>query len=71
MFIAGILKHCYPAWKEIISDSIILNMINEGLQINFKNNIPSKEHEQEHFQRGSDVISKKINKSLQVITKCD
>ena len=26
MFIAGNLKHCYPAWKEITSDPLILNI---------------------------------------------
>ena len=34
-FIAGNLKHCYPAWNELTSDPDILNIIIEGLQINF------------------------------------
>ena len=41
-FIAGNLKHSYPAWKEITSDPVILNIINESLHINFKNDIPCK-----------------------------
>ena len=74
MFIAGNLKHCYPAWKEITSDPVILNIINESLQINFKNHIPCKgPFEHKHSQRDSDIISEEIKKLLQkqVITKCD
>ena len=68
-FIARSLKHCYPAWKT--SDPVILTIINEGLQINFKNHIPCKgPFEDKHSQRDSDIISEEIkklykNKSLQ------
>ena len=74
MFIAGNLKHCYPVWKEITSDPVILNIINKGLQINFKNHIPCKgPFERKHSQRDSDIISEEIRKLLQkhAITKCD
>ena len=30
-FIAGNLKYCYPAWKKIFSDPVILNIINESI----------------------------------------
>ena len=74
MFIAGNLKHCYPAQKEITSDPVILNIINAGLQINFKNHIQcNSPFEHKHSQRDSDIISEEIKKLLQkqVITKCD
>ena len=51
-----------------------MNIINEGLQINFKNHIPCKGlFEHKHSQRDSDIISEEIKKLLQkqVITKCD
>ena len=51
-----------------------MNIINEGLQINFKNHIACKgPFEQKHSQRDSDIISKEIKKLLQkqVIAKCD
>ena len=74
MFIAGKLKYCYPAWKKITSDPVILNIINESLQIRFKNLIPCKRpFEHNYSQRDSDIISEEIKKLLQkqVITKCD
>ena len=74
MFIAGNLKHCYPAWQEITSDPVILNIINKGWQINVKNHIPCKgPFEHKHSQRDSDIISEEIKKLLQkqVITQCD
>ena len=64
-FIAGNLKHSYPAWKEITSDPVNLNIINEGLQINFKNHIPCKgPFEHKHSQRDSDIISEEKKKLL-------
>ena len=61
--IAGNLKHCYPAWKKTTSDPVILNIINEDLQINFKNHIPYKgPFEHKHSQMDSDIISKVIKK---------
>ena len=73
-FIAGNLKYCYPAWKKITSDPVILNIINESLQIRFKNLIPCKgPFEHNYSQRDSDIISEETKKLLQkhVITKCD
>ena len=56
----------YPAWKEITSDPVILNIINESLHINFKNDIPGKgPFEHKHSQRDSDIISEEIKKLLQ------
>ena len=65
MFIAGNLKHCYPAWQEITSDPVILNIINKGWQINVKNHIPCKgPFEHKHSQRDSDIISEEIKKAF-------
>ena len=67
-------KHYYPAWKEIMSHPVILKIISESFQINFKDHIPSKgSFDHKHSQRYSDIISEEIQKLLQkkVITKFD
>ena len=51
-----------------------MTIINEGLQINFKNHILCKgPFEHKHSQRDSDIISEEIKKLLQkqVMTECD
>ena len=51
-----------------------MNIINAGLQINFKNHIQcNSPFEHKHSQRDSDIISEEIKKLLQkqVITQCD
>ena len=68
------LKPCYPGWKEITSDPVILNIISEGLKTNFADHIPCKgPFEHKHSKRDSDNIIEEIQKLLQkkVMTKYD
>ena len=51
-----------------------MNIVNEGLQTNFKSHIPCKgPFEHKHSQRDSDIITEETKKLLQkqVIKKCD
>ena len=60
-FIAGNLKHNFPATKIRISD--LFNVLSEGLQINFKYRIPCNgPFEDKQSQRDSNIKPVEIKK---------
>ena len=72
-FATGKIKYYYNNWKNITNDTFILDIVNYGLKIDFKNkrqlvNVPKIPHNAEE----KSIINLEINKLLKkgVITKC-
>ena len=73
-FVAGNLKKIYLNWKSIANDEIILDIIKNGLKIDFKerpvNICVAKIH---HSTKEKKIINSEIQKILDkgVIVQCD
>ena len=73
-FSAGHIKNFVKNWKNLTSDSVILDIVKHGLKLNFTSEIPSKgPFEYPRSKQDTSIISKEVEKLLQkgVITECN
>jgi hypothetical protein len=71
MYRAGGIKHCLRAWEKLTSDRYILDIVQNGLKLNFSSNSPTKNpFEYPRSNAETAIIDQEIEKLLekQVVT---
>ena len=73
-FSAGHIKNFVTNWEKLTSDNVILDIVKNGLKLNFTSEVPQKgPFEYPRSKQDTSIISTEVDKLLQkgVITECN